>query len=128
MLTEGCDDTLEVLDHHILTIQAIASPVRVTVSTCIEGDRVIPGRPQRLACALPGMTRLATAMLKQHQRVIGVWPRRRLRYACRYFPAIGALTWECMEASCQRSWCNSYVSLWLTILVREFKFEVQLFN
>ena len=73
------DDADEVLDHDVLAVGAVGRPVRVAVAAGVEGDGVVAGGAERLAGALPGVAGLATAVLQQHQRTVGVAPRSRRR-------------------------------------------------
>ena len=74
-VAERGDNTLEILDHDILPVESVGSPVRIPVTARVEGDGAITRGAQYFAGSLPRMAGLSAAVLQQHQRPARVAPR-----------------------------------------------------
>ena len=55
---------LEILDHDVLTVDAVRRPVGIAMAARVEGDGVIAGAAERFAGALPGVAGLSAAVLQ----------------------------------------------------------------
>ena len=73
-VAERRDDAFQVLDHHILAVETVGSPVRIAMASRVEGDCMKAGVAKQFTDILPRMACLSAAVLENDEWAAAVAP------------------------------------------------------